>query len=61
MLGSRRTTVTTVAGVLQRSGLIEHFRGHVRILDREGLESAACNCYQVVRKLYRGLYSRQIV
>jgi Mn-dependent DtxR family transcriptional regulator len=41
MLGARRTTVTMVAGALQRSGLIEYRRGHVRILNRENLEEAA--------------------
>jgi CRP-like cAMP-binding protein len=51
MLGSRRTTVTMAAGVLQRIGLIEYQRGRVHILDRERLESAACECYPVIRKL----------
>jgi CRP-like cAMP-binding protein len=55
MLGSRRTTVTLAAGALQRIGLIEYQRGHVRILDRERLESAACECYPVIRKLGNGL------
>ena len=50
MLGSRRTTVTMAAGALQRIGLIEYQRGHVHILDRERLESAACECYPVIRK-----------
>jgi CRP-like cAMP-binding protein len=51
MLGSRRTTVTLAAGTLQRIGMIEYQRGRVRILDRERLESAACECYPVIRKL----------
>jgi CRP-like cAMP-binding protein len=51
MLGSRRTTVTMAAGALQRIGLIEYQRGHVHILNRERLESAACECYPVIRKL----------
>ena len=51
MLGSRRTTVTMAAGALQRIGLIEYQRGLVHILDRERLESAACECYPVIRKL----------
>ncbi|HZD77107.1 MAG TPA: Crp/Fnr family transcriptional regulator [Acidobacteriaceae bacterium] len=51
MLGSRRTTVTLAAGALQRIGLIEYQRGRVHILDRERLESAACECYPVIRKL----------
>jgi CRP-like cAMP-binding protein len=55
MLGSRRTTVTMAAGALQSIGLIEYQRGHVNILDRERLESAACECYPVIRKLSNGL------
>jgi CRP-like cAMP-binding protein len=55
MLGSRRTTVTMAAGALQRIGLIEYQRGRVHILDRERLESAACECYPVIRKLTNGL------
>jgi CRP-like cAMP-binding protein len=51
MLGTRRTSVTLAASSLQQSGLIEYRRGHIRILDREGLRSAACECYPVVRKL----------
>ena len=51
MLGSRRTTVTLAAGTLQRIGLIEYQRGRVHILDRERLESAACECYPVIRRL----------
>jgi CRP-like cAMP-binding protein len=57
MLGAQRTTVTMVAGVLQESGLIEYRRGHVRIKNRESLEAAACDCYQVTKRLYAGLYN----
>jgi CRP-like cAMP-binding protein len=56
MLGARRTTVTVVAGALQRSGYIEYRRGHIRILDRKKLETAACECYKVIHRLYDGLY-----
>jgi CRP-like cAMP-binding protein len=51
MLGSRRATVTLVAGTLQKSGLIEYHRGRVKILDRARLEDAACDCYRVIRDL----------
>ena len=54
MLGARRTTVTLAAGTLQDSGLISYRRGRIRILDREKLEAVACECYQTVRKLWRG-------
>ena len=56
MLGARRTTVTVIAGILQRSGLIEYRRGRVTILDRENLEAAACDCYKLTKELYTGLY-----
>jgi CRP-like cAMP-binding protein len=60
MLGSRRTTVTLVAGALQRSGLIEYSRGRVTILDRESLESAACDCYRITRNLLTSLYKQPV-
>lgn len=49
MLGTRRTTVTQVAGTLQRAGLISYKYGLVKVLDRPGLEAAACPCYAVIR------------
>jgi CRP-like cAMP-binding protein len=55
MLGARRTSVTMAAGSLQRSGLIEYRRGNIRILDRERLQSAACECYPIMRDLNAGL------
>lgn len=61
MLGAQRTTVTAVAGALQRSGLIEYKRGRVRILDRENLEEAACGCYQITKRLYALLYKEKLL
>jgi CRP-like cAMP-binding protein len=49
MLGIRRTTVTLVAQALQEAGLIRYRRGHIVILDRAGLEEAACECYQIIQ------------
>lgn len=54
MLGTRRTSVTLAAGSLQRSGLIEYRRGRIQIVDREKLQSFACECYPVVRDLTNG-------
>jgi CRP-like cAMP-binding protein len=45
MLGTRRSSVTVSAGVLQKSGLIAYTRGNVTILNRRSLEQASCNCY----------------
>jgi CRP-like cAMP-binding protein len=49
MLGVHRPSVTVVAGTLQTAGLIRYTRGRITVLDREGLEDAACECYGVVR------------
>lgn len=49
MLGVRRPSVTVVAGVLQKAGIIAYARGRVTVLDRERLEASSCECYQVVR------------
>ena len=48
MLGGRRESVTVAAGHLQDAGLIHYCRGRIRILDRPGLESNACECYHIV-------------
>jgi CRP-like cAMP-binding protein len=53
MLGVRRATVTIVAGALHKAGLIDYSRGRIRIVDRRGLEGAACECYDVVRRVMK--------
>jgi CRP-like cAMP-binding protein len=50
MLGVRREGVTEAAGNVQKAGLISYSRGHIRVLDRAGLEARACECYAVVKK-----------
>lgn len=60
MLGAQRTTVTMVAGALQRGGSIEYKRGSVRILNRPELEAAACDCYAVTQRLYGNLFQRPL-
>jgi CRP-like cAMP-binding protein len=49
MLGGRRESVTVAAARLQDAGLIQYARGHIRVLDRAGLEAAACECYRIVK------------
>ncbi len=55
MLGARRPSTTTAAGVLKRAGLIRYSRGVITIMDRPGLESAACSCYGILRADYERL------
>jgi CRP-like cAMP-binding protein len=52
MLGVRREGVTEGALKLQKAGLIQYLRGHITVLDREGLEKRSCECYAVVKKEY---------
>jgi CRP-like cAMP-binding protein len=55
MLGVRRPGVTEAAVKIQDEGLIRYSRGHVQIVDRQGLEDRACECYGVVRDEYERL------
>jgi CRP-like cAMP-binding protein len=55
MLGVRRVGVTLAAGALQDQGLIEYRRGELTVLDRAGLEAAACSCYAADRRAYAEL------
>ena len=50
MLGIRRTGITAIAGALQRTGVIQYHRGRIRITDRDGLVTAACECYRSDRE-----------
>lgn len=56
MLATTRPTVTVVARTLQQAGLISYTYGRVRILDRTGLEQAACSCYGGIREQFESLH-----
>ncbi len=58
MLGVRRVGVTAAATALQGLNLISHERGRLTILDRAGLEAAACGCYQADRDTYARVLGR---
>lgn len=59
MLGVRRAGVTEALGLLQCAGMISLARGQVTVLDREGLEAAACECYQLVKEEFDNLYGER--
>ena len=52
MLGVRREGVTEAAGDLHKAGLIRYLRGHITVLDRDGLQRRTCECYAVVKREY---------
>jgi CRP-like cAMP-binding protein len=56
MLGVRRSTVSVAAGTLQKAGVIRYQHGRITIVDRIGLENAACECYEAVAGEYRRLF-----
>jgi CRP-like cAMP-binding protein len=55
MLGVRRATVSAATGTLKKKGLIRYVRGHITIIDRRGLESASCGCYQATIQAYSSI------
>ena len=61
MLGVSRTTVTRIALEAQKRGLLKYVRGSVEILDREGLESGACECRASVQYLRRELEPESVL
>lgn len=55
MLGTQRSGVTIAAGTLQQAGFITYGHGVITIVDREGLEGASCECYEVAQEQFAGL------
>ncbi len=52
MLGAHRPSVTLSAGALQKIGVIKFASGRITVLDRRGLEAAACECYRAVQRRF---------
>lgn len=60
MLGIRsRSGVTIAAGALQRAGLIRYRRGHITIIDLQGLKRRSCECYETSKQEFDRLLVRQ--
>jgi CRP-like cAMP-binding protein len=60
MLGVRRASITDVLKPLQRKQLIRSARGQIEILDRDGLEDIACECYQRVKDEFTRLLATPV-
>src|SRR5258708_1610058 len=56
MLGVRRATVNVATGMLKKAGFIRYVRGKITVMDRPGLESAACDCYGAILRVYEPLH-----
>ena len=52
MIGARRNSVSLVANTLQQANFIRYSRGHIEIIDREGLCKTSCECYATVKTHY---------
>lgn len=55
MLGVHRPTVSIAARMLHQAGLIRYSRGQIEVIDRDGLEAAACPCYRLIADQYAHL------
>ena len=52
MIGARRNSVSLVANTLQQANFIHYSRGHIQILNLDGLRQTACECYATVKAQY---------
>lgn len=55
MLGTRRSGVTIAVATLREAGFLSSVQGKIEVLDRSGLESASCECYELARKQFAGI------
>jgi CRP-like cAMP-binding protein len=60
MLGVRRVGITVAARLLQLGGLVTYRRGDLTVLDRQGLEQAACTCYAAGLSSYRNVVDHRV-
>jgi CRP-like cAMP-binding protein len=58
MLGVHRPTVSTAANMLQKAGFIRYNRGHMEILDAEGLRQGTCECYEIMNTQFDKIFDR---
>lgn len=61
MLGVRRATVNVATGMLKKAGFIRYVRGKITVIDRPGLESASCECYQAIIRVYDSVFPQASV
>ena len=61
LIGARRSTVSEAASQLRRRKVIAYSRGVIRIVDRPGLEAAACDCYRMLKPRLDDLYEAPVV
>jgi Crp-like helix-turn-helix protein len=59
MLGVHRPTVSTAASMLQQAGLISYSRGHLRVLDAEGLRNGSCECLEIIEDQFNRVFPNQ--
>jgi Crp-like helix-turn-helix domain len=52
MLCVNRPSITVLAGILQKAGMIRYGRGRITILDRDALEATSCDCYMSVKRRF---------
>jgi Mn-dependent DtxR family transcriptional regulator len=58
MLGVSQSTSSVIARNMRKAGLIRYSRSAMTVVDRRGLETAACQCYRIVRDRYQRLLAR---
>ena len=56
IMGVRRTSVTAAAGSLQEAGLISYRRGHIQLLNLDGIGQSACQCHATIKANYDRIF-----